>query len=128
MQRLLLDTHVFLWWVENSPELGEDARKAISDPRNEVFVSAASIWEIVIKRVLGKLAFQGSMSETIRTSRFEELSMSSFHAERAGGLPIHHHDPFDRMLVAQAQAEGLTIVTEDPIIARYGVRTIRAGE
>ena len=127
MQRLLLDTHVLIWAVENSPRLGPDAREFITDPGNEVFVSAATIWEIAVKRALGKLSFPADVGERVRRDGFEELPMTVFHAEQAGGLPRHHGDLFDRMLVAQAQAEGLAIVTEDPIIAQYGVRTIRAG-
>ena len=127
MQRLLLDTHVLIWAVENSPRLGPDAREFITDPENEVFVSAATIWEIAIKRALGKLSFPADVGERVRRDGFMELPVTFFHAEQAGGLPRHHGDLFDRMLVAQAQAEGLTIVTEDPLIAQYGVRTIRAG-
>ena len=127
MQRLLLDTHVLIWAVENSPRLGADAREFITDPGNEVFVSAATIWEIAIKRALGKLSFPSDVGDTVRRDGFTELPVTFHHAEQAGGLPRHHGDLFDRMLVAQAQAEGLTIVTEDPIIPRYGVRTIRAG-
>ena len=127
MQRLLLDTHVLIWAVENSPRLGADAREIITDPGNEVFVSAATIWEIAIKRALGKLSFPSDVGDTVRRDGFTELPVTFHHAEQAGGLPRHHGDLFDRMLVAQAQAEGLTIVTEDPIIPRYGVRTVRAG-
>ena len=127
MQRLLLDTHVLIWAVENSTRLGADAREIITDPGNEVFVSAATIWEIAIKRALGKLSFPSDVGDTVRRDGFTELPVTFHHAEQAGGLPRHHGDLFDRMLVAQAQAEGLTIVTEDPIIPRYGVRTVRAG-
>ena len=127
MQRLLLDTHVLIWAVENSPRLGADAREIITDPGNEVFVSAATIWEIAIKRALGKLSFPSDVGDTVRRDGFTELPVTFHHAEQAGGLPRHHGDLFDRMLVAQAQAEGLIIVTEDPIIPRYGVRTVRAG-
>ena len=127
MQRLLLDTHVLIWAVENSPRLGADAREIITDPGNEVFVSAATIWEMAIKRALGKLSFPSHVGETVRRDGFTELPVTFHHAEQAGGLPRHRGDLFDRMLVAQAQAEGLIIVTEDPIIAQYGVRTIRAG-
>ena len=127
MQRLLLDTHVLIWWTEDSPLLGADVRAMIADPRNELLISAASVWEIAIKRALGKLSFPYNIGDTIRREGLKELPVTSFHAEQAGGLPRHHGDLFDRMLVAQAQAEGLIIVTEDPIIARYGVRTIRAG-
>ena len=128
MQRLLLDTHVLIWWVEDSPRLASDVHELIADPRNELLISAASVWEIAIKRALGKLSFPHNISAVIRTEGLRELPVTSFHAEQAGGLPRHHGDLFDRMLVAQAQAEGLAIVTEDPVIARYGVRTIRAGE
>ena len=127
MQRLLLDTHILIWWTEDSPLLGSNVREMIADPSSELFVSAASVWEIAIKRALGKLSFPQNIGDTIRREGFKELPLTSFHAEQAGGLPRHHGDLFDRMLVAQAQAEGLAIVTEDPIIARYGVRTIRAG-
>ena len=127
MQRLLLDTHVLIWWTEDSPLLGADVRKMIADPGNELLISAASVWEIAIKRALGKLSFPHNIGETIRREGFKELPVTSFHAEQAGGLPRHHGDLFDRMLVAQAQTEGLIIVTEDPDIPRYGVRTIRAG-
>ena len=127
MQRLLLDTHVLIWAVENSPRLGAGMRESITNPENDVFVSAATIWEIAIKRALGKLSFPSDVGDTVRRDGFTELPVTFHHAEQAGGLPRHHGDLFDRMLVAQAQAEGLTIVTEDPIIPRYGVRTVRAG-
>ena len=126
MQRLLLDTHALIWAVENSPRLGADAREVITDPLNEVFVSASTIWEIAIKRALGKLSFPGDVGETVRRDGFKELPVTFYHAEQAGGLPRHHGDLFDRMLVAQAQAEGLVIVTEDSDIPRYGVRCFRA--
>jgi PIN domain nuclease of toxin-antitoxin system len=127
MQRLLLDTHVLLWAVEDSPILGLDAREVIVDPRNQVFVSAASVWEIAIKRAQGKLSIPESVSEAVKEAGFAELPVTFFHAEQAGALPPYHRDPFDRMLVAQAQAEGLVIVTQDANIPRYGVRSIRAG-
>ena len=111
MQRLLLDTHVLLWALEDSPELGEKARRAVIDPRNEVFVSAINVWEITIKRSLGKLRGLDNLTTTVEDTGFTPLPITLFHAEQAGNLPMHHRDPFDRMLVAQAQAEGLTIVT-----------------
>ncbi len=127
MQRLLLDTHVLLWALEDSPELGNNARKAVVDRRNEVFVSAANVWEIAIKRSLGKLRSPDNLTTKVEEMGLAQLPITLFHAEQAGNLPMHHKDPFDRMLVAQAQAEGLVIVTEDERIPRYGVRTMAAG-
>jgi PIN domain nuclease of toxin-antitoxin system len=126
MQRLLLDTHVFLWWLADSAELSGVARKAIADERNEVFVSAATGWEISIKRAIGKLKAPDNLDALIEESGFTSLPISFFHGEQAGALPVHHKDPFDRMLIAQAQAEGLIIVTRDPWIPRYGIRTLTA--
>ena len=126
MQRLLLDTHTLLWWLEDSPKLDEAAYQAIADPRNEVFVSAASLWEIAIKQMLGKLRAPDHLGATVTREGFVEIPVSFFHAEQAGKLPLLHKDPFDRMLVAQAQAEGLSIITRDANIPRYGVRTMAA--
>ena len=126
MQRLLLDTHVALRALEDHQDLAPAVRSAITDPANEVYVSAVSIWEIAIKRALGKLRAPDGIASLVEEAGFSELVVTSFHAEQAGGLPLHHRDPFDRMLVAQAQAEGLSIVTADSRIPLYGVRTIAA--
>jgi PIN domain nuclease of toxin-antitoxin system len=126
MLRLLLDTHAFLWWLADAPELGDSARKAIGDERNDVFVSAATGWEIAIKRAVGKLQAPENLDAMVEESGFSHLPITFFHAEQAGALPMHHRDTFDRMLIAQAQAEGLVIVTRDPNIPRYGVRTLDA--
>ena len=126
MQRLLLDTHAFLWWLADAPQLGELARKAIGDERNDVFVSAATGWEVAIKRAAGKLQAPDNLDVMVEDSGFSHLPITFFHGEQAGALPMHHRDPFDRMLIAQAQAEGLIIVTKDPYIPRYGVRTLAA--
>lgn len=119
--RLLLDTHVFLWWTQNDPRLQSMHREALQLPQNPVYVSAASAWEIDIKRRIGKLAFAGSVADAIQRYRFQALAISVPHAETAGGLPMIHTDPFDRLLVAQARMEGLTLVTVDPQILRYQV-------
>ena len=124
MRRLLLDTHALLWVLDDDAALDESARSAIVDPRNDVFVSAVSMWEISIKRSLGKLKAPEELLSTVAASGFRELPVTFVHADQAGGLPPHHRDPFDRMLVAQAQMEGLTIVTHDSVIARYGVRIL----
>ncbi|HEX3393456.1 MAG TPA: type II toxin-antitoxin system VapC family toxin [Acidimicrobiales bacterium] len=117
---LLLDTHALLWWLADAP-MTTEARTRIADPEALVAVSAASVWEISIKRALGKLRFEGSMAGHVADGPFEPLSISLEHAERAGALPSHHRDPFDRMLVAQAQAEQLTLVTRDPAFDAYEV-------
>ena len=121
--RLLLDTHVLLWWLADDPSLGEEARAGISDPGSSVFVSAATVWEVSIKRTLGKLEAPSDLVSQIELNSFEPLSMTVSHAYAAGALPRHHDDPFDRMLVAQAMAEDLTLLTRDPRIRVYDVKT-----
>ncbi len=126
MPRLLLDTHVLLWALEDSQALNADARRSITDTRNEVFVSAASIWEMAIKRSQGKLRTPDNLADTVQEAGFAALPITLAHAKQAGMLPPHHRDPFDRMLVAQALAEGLVLVTDDAHIPKYGVRTMPA--
>jgi PIN domain nuclease of toxin-antitoxin system len=120
---LLLDTHVFLWWRTNDPRLSAAAREAIAtDPI--VFVSAASAWEAAIKIALGRLTLPEPFSSGVNLSGFRRLAISFEHAETAAALPRHHGDPFDRMLVAQAQLEGCTLVTHDQLMAPYGAVTL----
>lgn len=121
---LLLDTHAFIWWMEGGQDLRPEASSAIADPRAVVAVSVASVWEIAIKRAKGRLRAPGDLGETIAEKGFVALPITAEHAERAGDLPLHHGDPFDRMLVAQAQVEDLVLVTRDPAIAAYDVRTL----
>ena len=118
--RLLLDTHIFLWWRAKDPRLPGDTREAISKAE-AVFVSAASAWEAAIKAALGRLEYPGTIEAGVEESGFEKLAVSFAHAEHAAGLPVHHRDPFDRMLVAQAHLEQLTLVTNDARVARYDV-------
>jgi PIN domain nuclease of toxin-antitoxin system len=124
--RLLLDTHVLLWWLANDPSLGEEARAGISDPSSSVFVSAATVWEVSIKQTLGELEAPFDLLRQIELNRFEPLSITVSHAYMAGALPRHHDDPFDRMLVAQAMKDGLVLLTRDPRMSRYGVETLAA--
>ncbi len=118
--RLLLDTHVFLWWWSGDRKLARATHHSIAEAA-EVFVSAASAWEIVIKLALGKLRFDGAIGDAIDACRFAELPVATDHAEALRGLPRHHSDPFDRMLIAQAQVETLTIVTHDRAFEAYRV-------
>ena len=122
MKRLLLDTHAFLWWLADSRRLKRDARSAIAEATALVHVSAATIWEIAIKSRLGKVdPGTKHLEQEIVANHFLELLISARHALVAGNLPLHHNDPFDRMLIAQAQVETLTIVTHDERFAAYKV-------
>ncbi|WP_048305680.1 type II toxin-antitoxin system VapC family toxin [Halomonas sp. PR-M31] len=126
MRRILLDTHAFLWWLADDPQLGTKAREIIAEPRNSIFVSAASVWEISIKKQLGKLEAPCDLKNIIEDEGFIPLTIDPFHAEQAGNLPMHHRDPFDRMLIVQSQAEGLTLMTSDAAFKHYAVRTLPA--
>ena len=121
--RLLLDTHVFLWWRDDSRKLRANARHAIADAQI-VFVSAATAWEAAIKAALGRLQIPDTIEAGVIESGFEKLPISFSHAESAAHLPSHHADPFDRMLVAQARAEGLTLVTHDRRLAAYAIEIL----
>jgi PIN domain nuclease of toxin-antitoxin system len=123
--RLLLDTHTLIWWAHNRP-IARDADLAIRAFENTVIVSAASIWEAEIKIQIGKLELEVDLSAGSTEHGFEPLAITFDHAAAAGRLPPHHGDPFDRMLVAQAQLEGLTIVTRDPVFDNYAVAVLRA--
>ena len=118
---LLLDSHVFLWWDSGDARLTEPARRAIGDPGNRVLVSAACVWEIGVKRALGKLAFRGSVVKALASNGFEEMSITAEHAERAASLPDHHRDPFDRMLIAQSLCEACVLITHDRVFEAYGI-------
>jgi PIN domain nuclease of toxin-antitoxin system len=121
---LLLDTHVLLWWLQGAG-LSESVIETIADPGTLVVVSAASIWEASIKQALGKLEVPESLAAAVVDEGFQPLPITFEHAERAGALPDHHRDPFDRMLVAQALTEGLAVVTHDPVFEPYGVHLVR---
>ncbi len=124
--RLLLDTHALLWWLADDPALSRSARDAIAAADSEVFVSAASAWEISIKTALGKLTAPSDLEHQLQSSRFEPLSITIAHGYAAGSLPRHHDDPFDRLLLAQAKAEDLVVVTRDRRFDLYGVGTLAA--
>lgn len=123
MAPLLLDTHVFLWWRMDAPELREDARQAIAGA-DTVFVSAASAWEAAIKMALGRLTLPAPFARGVEESGFVKLAITFDHAARVAGLPHHHGDPFDRLLVAQAQEEQLVLVTHDRRLEPYAVELL----
>lgn len=128
MPRLLLDTHAFLWWVADAPELTPAARHAIADMNNECYLSLASCWELSIKSSLGKLRLTSPVerfvSEQITANGFTLLNIELRHAAKVEKLPFHHRDPFDRLLIAQAISEKLVIVSADRVFRDYGVRVL----
>ena len=121
MTRVLLDTHTILWWLADDPALSPTARATIGKGSNEVLVSSASVWEIAIKRSLGKLSAPDGLLASISEDGLVFLAVTPWHAWRAGELPWHHRDPFDRLLAAQALSEGIPLVTADPRFGPSGV-------
>jgi PIN domain nuclease of toxin-antitoxin system len=119
--RALLDTHALLWWLDDDPALPPAARALIADPSNEVLVSAATVWEIAIKRAKGKLDVPDDLLEVVALKGLIFLAVTPWHAWRVAELPRHHNDPFDRLLAAQALTEGIPIVTGDRAFGAYGV-------
>ena len=125
--RLLVDSHVALWWLDSHPSLGPTCRRSI-ELADLVFFSAVTPWELGIKKALGRVSFPAGMTDRLEAEGFEALSISPRHAEHAAALPPHHRDPFDRMLVAQAQLESLALVTADRALHPYDLDLIAAFE
>jgi PIN domain nuclease of toxin-antitoxin system len=121
VRRLLVDTHALLWWLSDDPGLSEDARAAMADPSATLLVSSASVWEIAIKRALGRLTAPDDLLDVIADEGFSLLPVSGEHAWEVRRLPAHHRDLFDRLLVAQARLEGALVVTADPSFGEYDV-------
>ena len=121
MNALLVDTHALLWWLADDPGLSAAARETLAEPANDVLVSTASVFEIAIKRALGKVAAPDDLPSHIEASGFGWLPVTAEHAWQVRGLAAHHRDPFDRLLVAQALVEQMPIVSADPRFAAYGV-------
>ena len=122
--RLLLDTNALLWWRMGSPRLSSIASDQISNPDNDIVVSIASLWEIAIKRVLGKLQFLEDFEEVMANEEFNLLSITYAHLRVLGDLPQHHRDPFDRVLISQSFAERIPIVTNDRAFTAYAVEIV----
>jgi PIN domain nuclease of toxin-antitoxin system len=118
--KLLLDTHLLLWWLSNSPLLPEQARQLIGDPGNTIFVSAVSLWEIWLKSSIGKLRVPSGFAQKLAAEPFENLPLRAEHTPAVAMLEWHHRDPFDRMLIAQAKSENLLLLTADSALGAYG--------
>lgn len=123
---LLLDAHALVWWLRGDPELSDAARRAITDPSNAVLVSAATIWELALKRARGKINLDGNLATAIADAGFSSLPVTGEDAEHAAALPAHHRDPFDRMLVAQAARLDAILVTRDRAMGAYDVHVLGA--
>lgn len=119
--KYLLDTHILLWWLGNDKRLSTEFRGIIADPENIVHVSSVSVWEIAIKSEIGKLKIPDKLEETLIEHDFLPLAINFRHALLAGQLPMLHHDPFDRMLLAQASIEELTLLTDDKLLKQYDI-------
>jgi PIN domain nuclease of toxin-antitoxin system len=124
--RLLLDTHALLWWSHEPNRLAARAKEAIANAENDVFVSVVSAWELAIKAALGRVRFPGNLEAELDRHGFQKLGISFAHAQQIGSLPSHHRDPFDRMLIAQARSESLTLVTRDRYLGHYGITILPA--
>ena len=126
--KALLDTHVFLWWITDAPQLPHAVRELIADGGNELYLSAASCWEIAIKARLGKIELPARpdayITDQMSKNAVQGLPIELSHAFQVFHLPLHHRDPFDRMIIAQSQMEKIPIITSDPLISKYRVRTV----
>ncbi len=126
--RVLLDTHTFLWWINDVSLLSEPVRQIIADGQNEVFVSAATGWEIAIKVQIGKLRIEGDVSQFVidemNRNRFKTLPIQMNHTTKIAELPLLHKDPFDRILIVQSQCESLPLLTADSLISQYTVNVL----
>lgn len=125
--RLLLDTHLLVWWFVDR-RISQRATELIRDPANQLYASAASVWEVAIKAALGKIEVKPeALLAGLRDGGFQELAVSSRHATQVGLLPMHHRDPFDRLLVSQSLCESMSLLTNDRTLAAYGPTVIVAG-
>lgn len=124
--KLILDTHVFLWWLDDPMRLSPAALSAIQEEENDVYISAAVVWEIMIKKALKKLTAPDDIANVISQNSFDPLAITIEQALAVETLPMHHRDPFDRILIAQALVEGMTLVHRDQEIANYAVAQMRA--
>ncbi len=122
--KLLLDTHILLWWLTQDRKLSQTEIDTISEPDNLVFVSAATAWEIAVKKMIGKLEAPDDLPAALAANNFLELPITIEYSQQLYRLPLHHQDPFDRMMIAQAMSEDLTLMTRDTKMALYDIRII----
>lgn len=126
LKKFLIDTHIFIWAMDNSPRLTKIIKDLISNPKNEVYLSVVSIWEIMIKRSSGNLKTPAKIIEGIKAAGFDILPIEAEHALALEQLPDYHKDPFDRMLIAQARSENMVLITSDSKIWKYGQKILKA--
>ncbi len=126
MPGYLIDTHILIWWLEGSDKLSSKARDIIKSGNNAIYFSSGAIWEMVIKQSLGRLDMPDNLDEVLRSDNIEVLPITAAHALAVGSLPHHHRDPFDRIQIAQAQHEGLVLISRDEEFQKYGVRLLKA--
>jgi PIN domain nuclease of toxin-antitoxin system len=124
MMKLLLDTHILIWWLSQEQRLSQPEIDLISDSDNFIFVSAATAWEIAVKKMIGKLESPDDLPAALAINNFLELPITIEHSQKVYQLPLHHNDPFDRIMVAQAMSEDLTFMTRDAKIALYDIKII----
>jgi len=124
--KLLLDSQALLWWLEDNPRLGAEARRPIADRGNAVHYSAATVWELSVKEAKGKLRLGPDFDTRLVRESIIPLDITHRHARTAAALPMIHRDPFDRLLVAQCLVEGMTLVTSDSVLGGYGIEWIAA--
>jgi PIN domain nuclease of toxin-antitoxin system len=124
MMKLLLDTHILLWWLTQDRKLSQTEVDILTEPDNLVFVSAATGWEITVKKMIGKLEAPDDLPAALAANNFLELPITIEHSQQLYRLPLYHQDPFDRMMIAQAMSEDLTLMTRDTKIALYDIRII----
>jgi PIN domain nuclease of toxin-antitoxin system len=124
MMKLLLDTHILIWWLSQERRLSQSEIDLITDSDNFIFVSAATAWEIAVKKMIGKLEAPDDLPAALAINNFLELPITIEHSQNLYRLPLHHNDPFDRIMVAQAMSEDLTFMTRDPKIALYDIKII----
>lgn len=123
-RRFIIDTHIFVWWMEKDNRLRKNIENIIADPQNFIFLSTVCVWELVTKKKIGRLRLPKDWKETVNSGRFEILPINLEHVLALETLPLYHKDPFDRMLIAQAQVENCRLITVDPKIKKYKVRTL----
>ncbi len=126
MRAYLLDTHVLLWWLSDPSRLSQKARNAIEDGESAAYISTAAVWEMAIKKAMGRLDFPANLQDVLAKDHIEVMPIALSHALAVADLPMHHQDPFDRMQIAQAKLQDLTILTRDPMFANYDVQVVQA--